>query len=490
MKKVLKFILWGIVVLSLAAYGAYAAFAPINVETFVVESGDVEIFVTEQGFVDTVEDFILFPEAGGTITKTLYKKDDYVRAGDTLLEIDPSDYELEIRAREAAIKGYEAQIRSVEEEEANRKEGYEASIESLNAELLSIEGQRKAAEGGRNQTPSANEQIRLLELSIEQAELEQKFAEEEFVKIQALYETGAASKSELDAAEQALTLVTNSVNSLKEQLSAKRREAARETGGTNLAREGDREYFDALAESARAQIDNFRLNLEKDFSANSKDYYLALVEAEKVSLEKAEDMIEKCAVKSPVTGILLSFPAAAQSAAAPQASVATIRVFNNVSITTSVNTRDVDNIKVGDKVEIIRKLRDGDKSYTGVVSEISGWAEIVMSALGVEERRVNIKITPDHELPDLAEGYDVDVKFTVLREENRIQAPLTAVFKREGGDFVFKVVDGVAVAVEVSRGARTSDRVIITEGLAVGDVVITDPNMDGMGEGKRVASKA
>ena len=430
----------------------------------------------------------MYPEVGGAILKTYVRKDDHINAGDVILEIDAADFEYEIKMREATIKGYESQIKGVTEEEANRKAEYMVSIDKLNAELLSIEGQRKAATGNRASAPSSSEQVKLLELAITQAETERKFAVEERDKIKILVDNGVATKSDLDAAEQKVSLIESNISSLNEQLSVRRDEVAREAGGTSLASQGDNEYFDALAEAIRTQIDSFAANLEKDYSQNSIDYYQVLIDTERVSIDRVEKLIEKCTVMSPVSGVVSDIPAVSQSMASPAVNIATIKVRNSSYITTALTTRDINDVNVGDKVEIIRKLRSEDKSYTGAVLAISDWADVKMSALGIEERRVNVKVSADQEIPDLSEGYDVDIRFTVFKEDNCLMAPLTAVFKRDGKNCVFTVVDDTAVITEVVTGARTSDRIIVTSGLTAGDVVISDPNVEGLKEGVKVAS--
>jgi hypothetical protein len=119
------------------------------------------------------------------------------------------------------------------------------------------------------------------------------------------------------------------------------------------------------------------------------------------------------------------------------------------------------------------------------VSAIENSAEVKISALGIEERKVKVTVTPDMS-NELNEGYNVDVKFHYYFEENKLAVPKTALFKENGVDMVWIVQNGRAVKTPIQKGAELRTEFVIDRGLNEGVIVITDCNLSGLKEGIKV----
>jgi HlyD family secretion protein len=126
----------------------------------------------------------------------------------------------------------------------------------------------------------------------------------------------------------------------------------------------------------------------------------------------------------------------------------------------------------------------GGNPLTGKVRLVEPEAFKKISSLGVEEQRVRVII--DFEIPEhMGEGFKVLCKIETGREDNRMLAPSSAMF-REGEEWaVYKVVNGKAkktiLKVEIRSGAFAS----ITDGLVENDEVILFPG-EGIKEGSIV----
>jgi HlyD family secretion protein len=111
-----------------------------------------------------------------------------------------------------------------------------------------------------------------------------------------------------------------------------------------------------------------------------------------------------------------------------------------------------------------------------------------VSALGIEEQRVNVVIdivSPPAQWARLGDGYRVDARIIVLAKADAVVVPVAALF-RDGNDWaVFAVVNGTVAKREVKLGARNSSEAWIEEGLAPGDRVVVYPS-DSIEDGKRV----
>ena len=161
----------------------------------------------------------------------------------------------------------------------------------------------------------------------------------------------------------------------------------------------------------------------------------------------------------------------------------------NYEVSAFLLTEDVINVTQGSKVRLIQERRNGDYEFSGTVKEIAPTAIEKVSALGLTERRVKVTIQPEEQIPELRPGYALDVKFTVLEQENKLAVPKTSLFPYEGGDAVWVVRNGKAVIQTVIKGLKTDEKVVIEEGLKAGDKIIKNPQLEGLEEGKRVVSE-
>ncbi len=118
--------------------------------------------------------------------------------------------------------------------------------------------------------------------------------------------------------------------------------------------------------------------------------------------------------------------------------------------------------------------------------EPSGFTKI--SALGVEEQRVNIildLIDPLEKRPTLGDGFRVEARIVLWKGIDLIKAPIGSLFRREDAWAVFVIHEGTVMTHEVEIGHRGGNEVEIMKGLQVGDRVVLHPN-DTLSDGKRI----
>jgi HlyD family secretion protein len=110
-----------------------------------------------------------------------------------------------------------------------------------------------------------------------------------------------------------------------------------------------------------------------------------------------------------------------------------------------------------------------------------------VSALGVEEQRVNVIIDfvePSVAGRQLGDGYRVEVRVIVWREEDVVKVPVGSLFRRGDTWAAFVVEDGRARLQQVELGQRNDIEGQITGGLEPGQTVVLHPPdtlTDGMG---------
>ena len=127
---------------------------------------------------------------------------------------------------------------------------------------------------------------------------------------------------------------------------------------------------------------------------------------------------------------------------------------------------------------------DGE-SLTGRVRRVDPAAFTRVSALGVDEQRVNVVIDLPRLPPGLSDGYRVDTRIAVWEGAGVTIVPISALF-RQGEDWaVFRVRGGRAELTHVGIGEQNATGAQVLDGLRVGDEVVLFPS-DQIKSGRRV----
>ena len=125
---------------------------------------------------------------------------------------------------------------------------------------------------------------------------------------------------------------------------------------------------------------------------------------------------------------------------------------------------------------------------TGRVRRVEPAAFTKVSALGVEEQRVNVIVdivSPPEQWQGLGDQFRIDARIVVFERADAVIAPVAALF-RDGEQWaVYVVHDGRAQKRRVKVGARTGSDAWIEDGLAPGERVVVYPS-DSVADGTRL----
>lgn len=121
----------------------------------------------------------------------------------------------------------------------------------------------------------------------------------------------------------------------------------------------------------------------------------------------------------------------------------------------------------------------GTDALNGTVMRIEPYGFTKVSALGIEEQRVDVRVNLTDPRPvwqRLGHGFKTDVRIVLWEGDNVLQVPLTALF-RDGADWqVFVEEDGRATPRTVRIGRRTDMTAEILEGLEPGARIVRYPS--------------
>jgi HlyD family secretion protein len=155
-------------------------------------------------------------------------------------------------------------------------------------------------------------------------------------------------------------------------------------------------------------------------------------------------------------------------------------------IVADVLSSDAVKIKPGAPARLV--AWGGDKELEARVRVVEPYAFTKVSALGIEEKRVNVVMDPVDSLGPLGDGYRVEARVVIWAEPDVLQVPAAAVFRSGTGWAVFVVRDGRAHRRAVRIGQRNPFAVQILEGLSPGDRVVKYPGNQ-IEDGSRVRAQ-
>ena len=121
----------------------------------------------------------------------------------------------------------------------------------------------------------------------------------------------------------------------------------------------------------------------------------------------------------------------------------------------------------------------GDAPLQAVVRRVEPFGYTKVSALGIEEQRVNVVFditSPRADWQSLGHGYRVNTRVILWRTDNADNLPQTALFRHDDRWAVFVVDDDVARLRPVDIGRRAGLDVQIVNGITSGELVILHPN--------------
>lgn len=194
------------------------------------------------------------------------------------------------------------------------------------------------------------------------------------------------------------------------------------------------------------------------------------------------------AVRSPTSGVLLRRLVESEGVVAEGTPLVEIGDPAQVEVVIDLLSREAVQISPGDPVEITRW--GGERPLPGRVRRIEPYGRLKISALGIEEQRVNVIIdfAPEaaQQIAGLGHGYQVDATILLWREAEVLRLPIGALFRGgDGGWRVFAVEGGRARERAVTVGHISEDHAELLGGLEAGARVILNPG-GSVAEGVRV----
>ena len=234
----------------------------------------------------------------------------------------------------------------------------------------------------------------------------------------------------------------------------------------------------AAYDGARAARDSSAARLEEARGAQENaQFQLRAARARLTAPSNSYSGGEALAIRSPESGLVLRVAQESETMIAAGSTIMELGDPSDIEIVTDLLSSDAVKIKVGS--EVLIDHWGGDKPLKGRVRRIEPYGFTKISALGVEEQRVNVIIDLVDQLSAykaLGHGYRVIVRVVEWSGKDVLQVPISALFRDRGQWSVFVMRDGTAYLVPVKVGRMNDERVQILEGLRAGASVILHPS--------------
>jgi HlyD family secretion protein len=297
------------------------------------------------------------------------------------------------------------------------------------------------------------------------------------------------AEAAVKAAEAALEFAKAAVRRAEAEFSYAQTELER---ARRLARSGN--ISDTELDRAEREMRTRQAALEEaQAQLGIKEFELERARAALVPPTASREQSEGCDcvnVYSPVDGRILRILSESESVVPAGAELAEIGDPGNLEIVVDLLSSDA--VKVAPGQEVIIDDWGGDHPIAGVVRRIEPYGFTKVSALGIEEQRVNVIVdirTPREQWQSLGHGYRVETRIILWQSDDVVKVPVTALFRQGESWAVFKVENGTARSQVVEAGRRNGIEAEILGGLALGDRIVLHPS-GRVGDGTDVVQRA
>ncbi len=231
----------------------------------------------------------------------------------------------------------------------------------------------------------------------------------------------------------------------------------------------DIQQSQAGVKQAEAALERARANhaqLEKGASEEEIMATESNVERAEIALEMARKNLEDSVIKSPISGIIASVSVDEGEMIGPGTPVTDVVDLSRVYINVGISADILNNIKVGDKVNVDVLAYD-DGYQQGTIKSIS-------PVVDPRAQTFPVKILMDNKELKYRGGMFADVYFELSKSSNALIIPLKAVLDLDNQPYVYLVKGDSVEKREIKLGVVNTEKAEVTDGLNKGDRIVVN----------------
>lgn len=290
----------------------------------------------------------------------------------------------------------------------------------------------------------------------------------------------AQARAKVDAAEAALNLTNAELNRViaDKKLADSQLKRTSRLAATNLESQAslDRAMREAHATEAALQSAKAAIAERQAELVNARALLITFRNRESADAESTETID----IHAPITGLVLRVIQESEATLPVGAPVMEIgNIDTDLEVLVELLSSDAVQISPGDKV--IFKGWGGSNVLNGMVERVDPWGFTKVSALGVEEQRVNtiIRFTDSPEARKaLGHGFRIEVQIIVWEDKDALIVPSSALFRDGGRWSVFVVASNAATLRQIKVGQNNGIEAQVLGGLEPGERVVLYPSSE------------
>ncbi|NEP16649.1 MAG: HlyD family efflux transporter periplasmic adaptor subunit [Leptolyngbya sp. SIO4C1] len=403
--------------------------APVPVELGQVRTGPLQVTIAAEGKTRVRDRYVIAAPVAGRLARIVLEPGDAVQADAVVAQIDSLPLDTEVDAAQARLSELQAQLAGVETQRPKA-----AAIAQAQANISAAVASQRQAEARYQDA---------------QAVLAQAIRDRD--RMRSLEAAGAQSRQAREAAELAATQQQRAVEAARRQVEA-------ETASVTAAR-------NALAVLQAEQQDPDYL----------LEVYRAQIASAEAALTRLTDEAQRTTVSAPAAGSVLRV--LQKSDRYVQAGDPLLEVGDAAQLELVIDILSADAVRVTPGAPIEIEHWGGAQPLRAQVRYVEPAAFTEVSALGVEEQRVNVIADLVEPPQTLGDGYRVEAQIVTWADDDVLKVPLSALFRCEDEAWcVFVAENGQAQRRQVGLGPRSDAEAVVEQGLSNGEPVILYPS--------------
>jgi multidrug efflux system membrane fusion protein len=233
-------------------------------------------------------------------------------------------------------------------------------------------------------------------------------------------------------------------------------------------------------DNARRQVERYRSLAQNEGIAAEQFESLrtnaaaleATVKSDSATVDNARLNLEYTSIRAPISGRTGSLLIKEGNVVRAQASgpIVTVNQTRPILVRFAVPAPNLPLVRhyQGDSLEVRVRATDDTTERTGTLVFVDNAVDSTTGTIMLKARFTNAD-------GGLWPGQFVTATLVLYEEKDAVVVPISAVVEAEGGDYVYVIGDDdKAVTRPVTSGRSVGDDVIITNGLAAGETVVTD----------------
>jgi membrane fusion protein (multidrug efflux system) len=185
----------------------------------------------------------------------------------------------------------------------------------------------------------------------------------------------------------------------------------------------------------------------------------------KALAEESRFLAEKMIIVAPFDGVLGKVKVSPGEYVKVGDDIVSLTDTTNLRVEFSVSEKYLGQLKIGQQVTLKTSAYPGKEFY--------GKVAFIAPTINTEDRTISIYADVPNQDGKLTSGLFVNVTHLMGSENQAILIPAASLVATIDGQQVYKVVNGKAIATKIKLGQRTEVDAQVTEGLTVGDSVVT-----------------